>query len=66
MESLLLLIPLSLLLIAFLAYLFYWAVKTGQFDDLSGPGEAILMDNDVPKAKKMDSALDLKSKPKSR
>jgi cbb3-type cytochrome oxidase maturation protein len=66
MESLLLLIPLSLLLIAFLAYLFYWAVKTGQFDDLSGPGEAILMDNDVPKAEKMDSALDLKSKPKSR
>jgi cbb3-type cytochrome oxidase maturation protein len=65
MESLLLLIPLSLLLIAFLAYLFYWAVKTGQFDDLNGPGEAILMDNDVPKVEKLDPAPDLKSRSKS-
>ena len=65
MESLLLLIPLSLILIAFLAYLFYWAVKTGQFDDLNGPGEAILMDNDVPKVEKLDPAPDLKSRSKS-
>jgi cbb3-type cytochrome oxidase maturation protein len=65
MESLLLLIPLSLLLIAFLAYLFYWAVKTGQFDDLNGPGEAILMDDDAPKAKKLDPAPDLKSRSQS-
>ncbi|MEY2797292.1 MAG: hypothetical protein RLZZ119_773 [Pseudomonadota bacterium] len=66
MESLLLLIPLSLLLIAFLAYLFYWAVKTGQFDDLNGPGEAILMDNDVPKAEKLDPEPDLMSRSKPR
>jgi len=65
MESLLLLIPLSLLLIAFLAYLFYWAVKTGQFDDLNGPGEAILMDDDAPNAKKLDPALDLKPRAQS-
>jgi cbb3-type cytochrome oxidase maturation protein len=65
MESLLLLIPLSLLLIAFLAYLFYWAIKTGQFDDLNGPGEAILMDDDAPKAEKLNPAPDLKSKSKS-
>jgi cbb3-type cytochrome oxidase maturation protein len=57
---------LSLLLIAFLAYLFYWAVKAGQFDDLNGPGEAILMDDDVPKAEKLNRIPDLKSKPKSR
>jgi cbb3-type cytochrome oxidase maturation protein len=65
MESLLLLIPLSLLLIVFLAYLFYWAVKTGQFDDLNGPGEAILMDDDAPKAEKLDPVSDLKSRSKS-
>jgi cbb3-type cytochrome oxidase maturation protein len=65
MESLLLLIPLSLLFIAFLAYLFYWAVKTGQFDDLNGPGEAILMDDDAPKAEKLDPVPDLKSRSKS-
>jgi cbb3-type cytochrome oxidase maturation protein len=66
MESLLLLIPLSLLLIAFLAYLFYWSVKSGQFDDLNGPGEAILMDDDAPKVEKLDPTPDLKSRPKSR
>jgi cbb3-type cytochrome oxidase maturation protein len=66
MESLLLLIPLSLFLIAFLAYLFYWAVRTGQFDDLNGPGEAILMDDDSPKAEKLSPLPDLKSKSKSR
>jgi cbb3-type cytochrome oxidase maturation protein len=65
MESLLLLIPLSLLLIAFLAYLFYWSVKSGQFDDLNGPGEAILMDDDAPKGEKLDPTPDLKAKSKS-
>jgi cbb3-type cytochrome oxidase maturation protein len=50
MESLFLLIPISLLLIAFLAWIFYWSVKAGQFDDLEGPGEAILMDDDTPKS----------------
>jgi cbb3-type cytochrome oxidase maturation protein len=65
MESLLLLIPLSLLLIAFLAYLFYWSVKSGQFDDLNGPGEAILMDDDAPKGEKLDPTPDLKARSKS-
>lgn len=49
MESLFLLIPISLLLIGLLAWIFYWSVKAGQFDDLEGPGEAILMDDDTPK-----------------
>jgi cbb3-type cytochrome oxidase maturation protein len=51
MESLFLLIPISLLLIGLLAWIFYWSVKAGQFDDLEGPGEAILMDDDTPKSK---------------
>jgi cbb3-type cytochrome oxidase maturation protein len=38
MESLFLLIPISLLLIGLLAWIFYWSVKAGQFDDLEGPG----------------------------
>lgn len=66
MESLLLLIPLSLLLIAFLAYLFYWSVKSGQFDDLNGPGEAVLMDDDAPRAEKLDPKPDLKARSKAR
>jgi cbb3-type cytochrome oxidase maturation protein len=53
MESLFILIPLSLLLVALLAWILHWSVKSGQFDDLSGPGESILMDDDVPKSEKV-------------
>lgn len=48
MESLYLLIPLSLLLVAVIAGLFWWALRSGQFDDLEGPAHRILMDDDVP------------------
>ena len=49
MESLYLLIPLSLALVLVIAAIFYWSIKNGQFDDLEGPGHAILMDDDLPK-----------------
>jgi cbb3-type cytochrome oxidase maturation protein len=48
MESLFLLIPLSLLLVVLLAWILHWSIKSGQFDDLDGPGQSILMDDDVP------------------
>lgn len=47
MESLYLLIPLSLVLVGVIAAFFYWSIKNGQFDDLEGPGHAILMDDDT-------------------
>lgn len=47
MESLYLLIPLSLVLVVVIAAFFYWSIKNGQFDDLEGPGHAILMDDDT-------------------
>ncbi|AKD25960.1 cytochrome oxidase maturation protein, cbb3-type [Polynucleobacter duraquae] len=56
MESLFLLIPISLILIGLLAWIFFWSVKAGQFDDLEGPGEAILMDDDTPQSKSMNDA----------
>jgi len=49
MESLFLLIPISLVLVGLLIWIFSWSIKSGQFDDLEGPGQAILMDDDVPK-----------------
>jgi len=49
MESLFLLIPLSLVLVGVLAWILRWSVKNGQFDDLDGPGQSILMDDDTPK-----------------
>ncbi|MBU3547906.1 MULTISPECIES: cbb3-type cytochrome oxidase assembly protein CcoS [unclassified Polynucleobacter] len=51
MESLFLLIPVSLVLIGLLVWILNWSIKNGQFDDLDGPGEAILMDDDTPKSK---------------
>ena len=47
MESLFLLIPMSLLLVGFIVMVLYWAIKNGQFDDLEGPAYEILMDDDT-------------------
>jgi cbb3-type cytochrome oxidase maturation protein len=47
MESLYLLIPMSLAVVAFIVFVLYWCVKSGQFDDLEGPGHSILMDDDT-------------------
>ncbi len=46
MEILYLLIPLSLLIAAGIAYVFLWAVKSGQFEDMEGPAHRILMDDE--------------------
>lgn len=44
MESLIILIPLALILIAVAIKVFFWAVDDGQFDDLEGPAHSILFD----------------------
>ncbi|MGQ5524647.1 cbb3-type cytochrome oxidase assembly protein CcoS [Chitinimonas sp. PSY-7] len=46
MESLYLLIPLSVLIAGIIGALFWWAGRSGQFDDLDGPGHRILQDDD--------------------
>ncbi len=46
MEVLYLLVPLSLLLVALIVWIFLWAIRSGQFDDLEGPAHRILMDDD--------------------
>ena len=50
MEILILLIPLSVLLAIGIGVVFCWSAENGQFDDLEGPGQRILMDNDQPPA----------------
>jgi cbb3-type cytochrome oxidase maturation protein len=47
-ESLFLLIPLAILIAFIIAAFFFWAVKSGQFDDMKGPAHSILMDDDSP------------------
>lgn len=46
MEALYLLVPLSVMLIALAAWIFFGASDSGQFDDLDGPGARILHDDD--------------------
>ena len=46
MEIIFLLIPLSLVLVGGIVWAFFWAVRSGQFDDLEGPAHRILMDDD--------------------
>lgn len=54
MESLYLLIPVSIVLVFVIAGLFWWSVRSGQFDDLEGPAHRILMDGD-PAARAPDA-----------
>jgi cbb3-type cytochrome oxidase maturation protein len=46
MEVLYLLIPLSLVLVGVIIWIFLWAIRSGQFDDMEGPAHRILMDDD--------------------
>jgi len=46
MEALYLLIPLSLILVAFALWIFFGASDSGQFDDLDGPALRVLQDDD--------------------
>ena len=48
MESVYLLIPVSVLLVFGIAIAFWWSVRSGQFDDLEGPGFRVLMDDNPP------------------
>jgi len=41
-----LLIPLGLVLLAASVWAFFWAVRTGQFDDLDTPAVQVLLDED--------------------
>jgi cbb3-type cytochrome oxidase maturation protein len=49
MESVYLLIPVSVILVFAIAFAFWWSVRSGQFDDLEGPGFRVLMDEDPSK-----------------
>lgn len=46
MESVYLLVPVSVVLVFGIAVAFWWSVRSGQFDDLEGPGFKVLMDDD--------------------
>jgi cbb3-type cytochrome oxidase maturation protein len=59
---LLMLIPLSLMLLAFAIGAFVWAVRRGQFDDMDTPALDILTEDDridgIPPVRPTDMAAD--------
>ena len=48
MDSLFLLVPLSVALAILIGWSFWRAVDTGQFDDLDGPALQVVADDDDP------------------
>lgn len=46
MNSLFLLIPLGLVLLAGAVWAFFWATGSGQFDDMDSPAWSVVMDDD--------------------
>ncbi|NOX69801.1 MAG: cbb3-type cytochrome oxidase assembly protein CcoS [Gammaproteobacteria bacterium] len=60
MTILYLLIPLGLLLLAVGIAAFFWAAKSGQFDDLDSPAWSVVMDDDrapgIPSKKPVEHA----------
>lgn len=49
MESLYLLVPLSVLLVGVTGWVYWLALQCGQFDDLDRPGFELLDDDDTPR-----------------
>lgn len=48
MPNLILMFGLTLVFVGLAAAGILWAIKSGQFDDLEGPAQRILMDDDDP------------------
>lgn len=46
MEIIYLLLPIALILVTIVIWIFMWAVKSDQFEDLEGPAHRIIMEND--------------------
>lgn len=49
LTTLLFLFGITLIFLALVAAGILWAIRTGQYDDLEGPAQRILMDDDDPK-----------------
>ena len=58
MNILYLLIPLGLILLAAAIAAFFWAVRSGQFDDLESPAFRILMDDERKPTDERADAID--------
>ena len=48
MPALYIMIPAALVIVAIALYVFFWAVDSGQYDDLDSPAHSILFDDQDP------------------
>ncbi|MCU1728723.1 cbb3-type cytochrome oxidase assembly protein CcoS [Pseudomonas sp. 7P_10.2_Bac1] len=48
MPALYIMIPAALLIVAIAIFIFFWAVDSGQYDDLDSPAHSILFDDQDP------------------
>jgi cbb3-type cytochrome oxidase maturation protein len=58
MDIIYLLLPVALVIVIIIIAIFFWAVKSDQFDDLEGPAHRILMDDDIKNNKTPASSSD--------
>ncbi len=55
MDIIYLLLPVALIFLIIIIAVFFWAVKSDQFEDLEGPAHRILMDDDAGDNKKTEN-----------
>jgi len=58
MDIIYLLLPVALIIVIIIIAIFFWAVKSDQFEDLEGPAHRILMDDDIKNNKTPKSSAD--------
>lgn len=63
MEILHLMVPIAIILVIIAIVLFFWAVRTGQFDDLERQGYNILLDEDAEGKPRKTKATSSSSQP---
>lgn len=66
MAALYILIPVAIVIVAIAIYVFFWAVDSGQYDDLDGPAHSILFDDEDPKHQAGVDEAEKLSKPEDR
>lgn len=58
MDIIYLLLPVALIIVLIIIGVFFWAVKSDQFEDLEGPAHRILMDDDEKASPAKDNEKD--------
>lgn len=56
MEVIYLLVPLSLVFLVVAIWIFFWAVRTAQFEDLEGPAHRLILDDREEQAERQARA----------